>query len=371
MLNKIRFFLPTKIIFGEGVIGNFLPNISQYGKMPLIVTGKNSAQKSGLLDFIKTNLKNQHLDFYIYQGVSPEPSTDDCIKLAEMVIKTKSDMLVAVGGGSAIDVAKVAAVLAKNHECLQNYFGEEKFPNEPLPVIAIPTTCGTGSEVTRYAVIIEPQSNTKKTVSSERIIPKMALLDATVIKTLPPKFIAGSGMDALCHAIEGFLSIKANHLTKIFSRESIKLVLDNIEKAVHHQQIEHLSNLLLGSLYAGFVINHTGTIFIHGMAYGMSIKYHLHHGTANAICLPHALTFLKTHNYEEEISELEKIISIDFLFETNKKIGIPAHLGEIGLIKKDAEILAEMAIKGCERSFRNMKISFNKEQFTEIFYHML
>ncbi len=371
MLNTIRFFLPTKIVFGEGVIPDSLPDIAHYGKIPLIVTGKGSARKSGLLDFIAGTLKNRNISYHTYEGVSPEPSTDDCMKVARVAAECGADTLVAIGGGSAMDVAKAAAVLVRNQGPIQTYFGEEKFQNEPLPVIAIPTTCGSGSEITRYAVIIDRQSNTKKTISSERIIPKMAILDPAVIRTLPRNLIAGTGMDALCHAVEGFLSTKANHLTRIFSRESVGLILDSIEKAVQHPRIEYLSNLLLGSLYAGFVINHTGTIFIHGMAYGMTIRHQIHHGTANAICLPYALAFLKAHNYEEEILELERIFSIDSIFEINRKIGIPIHLGELGIKQEDAHILAEMAVKGCERSFKNMKISVSKEEFVEIFSSML
>ncbi|HON04997.1 MAG TPA: iron-containing alcohol dehydrogenase [bacterium] len=371
MLKTIRFFLPTKIIFGEDTIHDFLPEISRYGKIPLIVTGRSSVRKSGLLDSITDILNRKHITFHIYEGVSPEPSVDDCMKVAQFAIRCNADVLVAVGGGSAMDVAKAAGVLVKNTGSLQGYFGEEKFKNDPLPIVAIPTTCGTGSEVTRYSVIIDWQSGTKKTISSERIIPKMAILDPVAIKTLPPGIIAGTGMDALCHAVEGFLSIKANHLTKIFSREAITLIFDNIEKAVQQRKIEYLSNLLLGSLYAGFVINHTGTIVVHGMAYGLTIRYQLHHGTANAICLPYALEFLKNHGYEEEIHDLEKIFSIDSLFDINKKIGIPVHLSELGIQREDVDVLAEMAVIGNERAFRNMKISISKEEFVEIFSKML
>ncbi|MCX7704633.1 MAG: iron-containing alcohol dehydrogenase [bacterium] len=371
MLRKIKFFLPARVVFGRGSIEEFLPYVRSIGKKPLVTTGRRFARESGLLDTICKLLKSLDINFRIFEGVSPEPTVDDCIKVANAGKNFNADVIVALGGGSVIDVSKAAAVLIRNPGDMQDYFGEERFSSEPLPVVAIPTTCGSGSEVTRYAVIIDPQANTKRTVSSERIIPKLAILDPLVLETLPSSLMAGTAMDGLCHAIEGFLSNKANHLTKIFSRESINLIMDNIIGAVTDRIFEKIEMVFLGSLYAGFVINHTGTIFIHGMAYGLAIKYGIHHGTANALCLPYALKFLKEHGYSNEIEEIERILEIDKLFDLYKKIGIPSNLNKIGITKNDVFILSEMAVKGCERSFRNMKTTFDRDDFVKIFSSML
>ncbi|HOK79296.1 MAG TPA: iron-containing alcohol dehydrogenase [bacterium] len=370
MLNRIKFFLPTRIFFGEGCLSEFLPEASALGKNALIVTGKFSARKTGLLDTVCRVLKQSGVTCHVCDTVSPEPAVKDCVRVAEESLKYDVDMLVAVGGGSAMDVAKAASVLMKNPGPCQNYFGEEKFVNEPLPVVAIPTTCGSGSEVTRYAVIIDEQTNTKKTISSERIIPKIAILDPITIKSLPGSLIAGTGMDALCHAVEGFLSIKANNLTQLFSRAAIKLIIENIEDAAKNFHMRHIEPVFLGSLYAGFVINHTGTIFIHGMAYGLTIRHRVHHGTANALCLPYALLFLKQHGYEEEIKKLEEFITPQAIIDMNKKMGLPSRLRDLGLQQSEIDILAEMAIVGCERSFKNMKQSFSKDDFVQIFTSM-
>lgn len=367
---NIKFFIPTKIIFGKGCLNDSLSEVSLFGKNALIVTGKNFARSTGLLDIVCNKLKSININSYVFDGVSPEPDISDCEKAAEAGKISGADVIVAIGGGSAMDVAKAAAVLIRNSGKLQEYFGEEKFSCEPVPIIAIPSTCGSGSEVTRYAVIIDGKARTKKTVSSERIIPKMAILDSSLLETLPAHIIAGTGMDALCHSIEGFLSKKANHLTHIFSRESIKIIIDNIVEATD-KSFQHLEKVFLGSLYAGFVINHTGTIFIHGMAYGLTIMYKIHHGTANAICLPYALKFLKEHGYAEEIKEIEKIFKIDTLFEIYKRIKIPLRLKDIGVKEDDIYTLSEMAVQGCERAFKNMKSPFTKEEFIEIFKTML
>ncbi|MGB9643385.1 MAG: iron-containing alcohol dehydrogenase [Candidatus Ratteibacteria bacterium] len=370
MLNRIKFFLPTRIFFGEGCLSEFLPEAAVFGRNALIVTGKSSARRTGLLDTVCGILKHSGVMCHVCDNVSPEPAVKDCVRVAEAGLQYDADMLVAVGGGSAMDVAKAAAVLMKNPGPCQSYFGEEKFANEPLPVIAVPTTCGSGSEVTRYAVIIDEQTNTKKTISSERIIPKMAILDPSTIRSLPGPLIAGTGMDALCHAIEGFLSIKANHLTQLFSRAAIRLIIENINNATTDLHMGHIESVFLGSLYAGFVINHTGTIFIHGMAYGLTIRHNVHHGTANALCLPYALLFLKKHGYEEEIKELEGFITAQAIIDMNRRMGLPARLRDLGLQQSEIGILAEMAVKGCERSFKNMKQPFSKDDFVQIFTSM-
>jgi len=369
MVKNFKFFLPSKIFFGKDIINEALPEVKNIGRNALVVTGKRFARETGLLEKVCQILKHNAINFHVFEGVTPEPSTTDCENVARAGKQYMADVIIAIGGGSAMDVAKAGAVLMTNSGTLQDYFGEEKFQNQPIPVVAIPTTCGSGSEVTRYAVIIDEKEKTKKTVSSERIIPKIAILDPLIIKTLPKMLIAGTGMDALCHAVEGFLSIKASHITKIFSIESIRLILENIEKALSSD--ENLEMVFLGSLYAGFVINHTGTIFVHGMAYGLTIKYRIHHGTANALCLPYAIDFLKTHGYQKEIKELEKFFNSQQLIRLNKSLKLPSSLKDIGLNRSDIPELSEMALKGCERSFRNMKSRFNQNDFEEIFTKML
>ncbi len=370
MLDNIKFYIPTKVIFGENSLNASLQDACAFGKNALIVAGRKFARSTGLIDLICEVLKNNNINFDVLEGVSPEPAIDDCIRAAEAGKTCGADFIIAAGGGSVMDVSKAAAVLIKNPGRLQDYFGEEKFRNDPVPVIAIPTTCGSGSEVTRYAVIIDQEAGTKKTVSSERIIPKMAILDPALLKSLPGPLIAGTGMDALCHAIEGFLSKKANHLTKIFSRESINLIINNIVDG-SRQSFQSMEKVFLGSLYAGFVINHTGTIFIHGMAYGLTIKYRISHGLANAICLPSALEFLKTHGYDQEIEEIEKIFKIGSIHDIYKQIQIPVKLRDIGVKEGDIDVLSEMAVKGCERAFKNMKTSFGLKDFAEIFRSIL
>jgi alcohol dehydrogenase len=365
-MEQIYFHLPTKIFFGSNSLERNLPILSSYGKKILIVTGKQSAQKSGLLQKIERILRQEGLAWQVFNDVPPEPDTSACEKGAEAALSFGADLILGVGGGSPLDVAKAIAVLAVNQGKTSDYFGEDAFTLSPLPVIAIPTTCGTGSEITKYAVIIDEKERTKKTISSEKIIPAVAIVDPDLLKTLPSNLIAGSGMDALAHAIEGFLSKKSNSLTRIWSIESIQLVKSSLIHAIEKRE-GSLETIMLASLFAGFVINHTGTIMVHGMGYPLTINYQLHHGTANALMLPYVLQFLKTHGYAEEIKTISAIVSPKEIASLTKKSGLPSTLAEINISNNDINRLAQEASIGCERSFKNMKGPFSIAELAAIY----
>ncbi|MCL5408830.1 MAG: iron-containing alcohol dehydrogenase [Candidatus Omnitrophica bacterium] len=367
-MEKIRFYMPTKVFFQEKCLEENLPIISSYGKKVLIVSGKNFIFESGLMQKTKNILEKANVKYSVFSDVSPEPATSDCEKGAEAAKKENVDVILALGGGSAMDVGKAIAILSTNSQNIKDFYGESEINNEPLPVFAVPTTCGTGSEVTRYAVIIDRNEKTKKTISSEKIIPKVALLDPLLLLTLSEKLVAGTGMDALCHSIESYLSLRATNLTKIFCNESMKLIIEFLPSAVKEKgRVEAKTKVLLGSLLAGFAINHTGTILVHGMAYSLTINYNLHHGTANALCLPYALKYLEKHGYEKEMKEMGKFFTPESLLNLLKKIGLPSTGKEIGMKEKEIDHISKEAVKNCQRAFKNMKTSLDEKEFGVLF----
>jgi len=365
-MEQIYFFTPTKIYFERNGIEKYLPLLKNYGKKVLIVSGKNFIYKTGLIEKIETIFKKENINYSIFSKVEPEPDIENVEEGVKFCKKEKCDVILAIGGGSAIDAGKCIAVLATNPGNLRNYFGEVEYENEPLPIIAIPTTCGTGSEVTRYAVIIDRKEKTKKTVSSEKIMPKLAILDPNVLDFLPPLLVAATGMDAFCHAIESYLAINSDFISKFFSIESLKLLKENLKKAVEGDR-ESKEKVFLASTFAGYAINKTGTIIVHGIGYSLTIKYKIHHGTSNALFLPHVLEFLKDNNYRKEIKELEKIIKTNSeLKNFITSLGLPIRLKDIGAKKEDIEELVDLSIKGCERAMKKMKFVLSKDDFLKI-----
>ncbi|MCM8821008.1 MAG: iron-containing alcohol dehydrogenase [Candidatus Omnitrophica bacterium] len=368
-MNNIYFYMGAKVYFERGGIEKYLPEIKKYSKKVLIVSGKSFIFKSGLFEKITGILLKQGIEYVSYPGADPEPDTENVDRGTELCIKEGCDCILAVGGGSAMDVGKAIAVVATNGGSVKDYFGEMQYRNEPLPIIAIPTTCGTGSEVTRFAVIVDRSQNTKKTVSSEKIIPKLSILDPEVLATLPIHLVVATGMDAFSHAAESYLAKRADFISKMFARESLKILLKFIPQTkIEQDSLDIRENLLLASLIAGFALNKTGTIIVHGMGYALTILYDTHHGTANALLLPYVFEYLKRNGYQEEMAELEHLWgNTEKLSDFVKRLGLPSRLRDIGVGKDVTEKLAELAVVGTQRSMKNMKTQMGRDDFKKIF----
>jgi len=367
-MEGIYFNMGARIYFKRGGIEKYLPEIKRYGKKVFIVSGKSFIFKSGLFSKITDILLKEGISYISYPGANPEPDTDDVDDGAKLCIKEGCDCILAIGGGSAMDVGKAIAVVATNGGSVRDYFGEVEYKNEPLPVITIPTTCGTGSEVTRFAVIVDRKAQTKKTVSSEKIIPALSILDADVLSTLSVELVVATGMDAFSHSAESYLSKRADYLSKIFAKEGLKLLLEFLPRIKEKDNIEVREKVFLGSLIAGFALNRTGTIIVHGMGYTLTITHNIHHGTANALLLPYVFEYLKKNGYEKEFSELEQLWGETEKLNTFvKNLGLPSRLRDIGINKDEIEKLTDLAVIGTERSMKNMKGQMGKDDFKGIF----
>ncbi|MBN1446047.1 MAG: iron-containing alcohol dehydrogenase [Candidatus Omnitrophica bacterium] len=367
-MEHIYFGMGAKVYFERGGLEKYIPEVKNYGKKILIVSGKTFIFKSGLYGRISKTLSENGVEHISYSGVNPEPDTDDVDRGARLCAKEGCDCILAVGGGSAMDAGKAIAVVSVNGGSVRGYFGEMEYAKEPLPVFTVPTTCGTGSEVTRFAVIVDRLEKTKKTLSSEKIIPKVSILDSNVLKTLPQKLILATGMDAFSHGAESFLSARADALSKMFARESIKLLWEYLPQAYREpENIEIKEKIFLGSLIAGLALNKTGTIIVHGMGYSLTIKHNVHHGTANAVMLPYVFEYLKENGYAAEMSELEEIWG-----DTGKLkgfvagMGLPSTLGGVGVIREEIDELTDLSVVGTKRSMKNMKMKMERSELKKI-----
>ncbi len=362
------FNLPTKIYFGEGSLKE-LKEAKNLGKSALLVTGKHFAIRSGLLKRVESILLNNGIRSIEFCDVEENPSVETVEKGGELAREKKCDFVIGLGGGSSIDTAKGIAVLATNPGGLREYFGNEKLKNPLLPVLAIPTTSGTGSEVTRYAVINDWQAQTKKVVSSFSILPKIAIIDPSLTLTLPKNLTASTGMDAFSHAIEGYLSTDANSLTEIFSREAINLIKRYLPPLMKENNPSLREKLSLAAFYAGIVINRTGTIIVHGMGYSLTLDYGLQHGAANALLLPYVMGYLgKKKVYQEKLKEILRTTKVkESLLKLNRRLNLPLTLKEVGVKKEDLKTLARRAMKDCERALLRMSIPLKEKDFLLIY----
>jgi alcohol dehydrogenase len=281
-----------KIVFGRGSFASLPEQIAELKiSRPLIVLDRTLAE-TGLREKIDAILAKAGIGCTIYDKTEPEPPLELADEGTKLALKKKSDGVIGIGGGSAMDLAKAIAVLAANKGKAGDYLGLNKVPGPGLPKIMVPTTAGTGSEVTFTAVFIRKKLKKKEGMNSPYLYPELALLDPELTLSLPPHPTAATGIDALCHAIESYTSVNASPMSEMISLEAIRLISDNLRTAVHDgTNIEAREAMLLGSLYAGLGLANAGVTAVHSLSYPLGGKYGVSHGLANTIMLPRVMAF--------------------------------------------------------------------------------
>ena len=293
MIKSFAFTGAKKILFGNGAFDSLADHIAELkASRPLIVLDKNLAA-TGIKDRLKEILNKEGLKATIFnQHVEAEPRLEVADEGAKAALKGKCDCIVGIGGGSAMDVAKAVAVLAANNGKAIDYLGLNKVPGPGLPKIMVPTTAGTGSEVTFTAVFVRPELQKKEGINSPYLYPEIALLDPMLTLSLPPVATATTGIDALCHAIESYTSVIASPMSEMFSLDAIQLISENLRACVHNgADLEAREKMLLGSLYAGLGLANAGVGAVHSLSYPLGGKYGVSHGLANTVLLPYVMSF--------------------------------------------------------------------------------
>ncbi|MFO7973503.1 MAG: iron-containing alcohol dehydrogenase [Candidatus Hydrogenedentota bacterium] len=281
-LNDFSYLMPTEVRFGPGCFEQIAQCSTPLGQKPFVVTGKHSARAIGALDRLAAQLPKA----VIYDKAEENPTTEHCDTAAAVCRKNGCDMIIAIGGGSPMDVAKAVAGLALNDGPCRDFIGSNLFTRGALPIITVPTTAGTGSEVTPYAVLVDTAENQKRTIKGRALFPRMALLDPELTTSLPPNITADTGLDALSQAMEGMLSKKSTPLGDILALEACRLVKQWLPGTVTEPlNLEARGNMLLAAMLSGCVIAQSGTTLVHGMGYYYTLHCGVQHGLANGLLL--------------------------------------------------------------------------------------
>lgn len=290
-MNQLGFFKnPTQITYGFGAVNQLRDIIKQQGfKHVLIITDRGIVQ-TGLIEQLTGQMDD--IQYAVYADTKPNPTVTNCHDALQVLKEINAEAVVAMGGGSSIDVAKAVCLMATNEGPIEGYEGIDTCENDLLPLIAIPTTAGTASEVTTFTVITDEKRQYKFTVGGIRLAPKWALVDPLVTKSLPSHITAATGLDALVHAIESYTSKMANPITKALAREAIRKISANLRQAVYNgDNLEARNNMLMGSLLAGLAFNNTRLGNCHALSHPVSAIYGVPHGVANSILIPHVMEF--------------------------------------------------------------------------------
>jgi len=362
-MNNLNFVfsIPTLIVFGCGSIEELGKRVRELGGSKAIVVTDKGIVNSGILDGIRDILRKNDIDFVIFDEVEPNPLDTTAEKGADVAIKEGCDIVIGIGGGSSMDSAKAIAMRVKNREgTLLDYVGINKVKNVPLPIVAVPTTSGTASELTIFSVLTDSRDLTKISIGSDLLTPKVAICDPILTISMPPNVTAMTGMDALTHAVESYVTTIATPVTKTLALESIRLISDNLRRAVARgEDINARSNMLLASLLAGMAFRHTRLGIAHALAMPLgSWDIRLPHGLANALVLPYVMEFNLPGNLEgyadiaiamgespgDTLRETA-LKSIRAVKELIEDIGLPRSLKAVGVRKEDFDRIAQEAMK--------------------------
>ena len=357
----VKVFSTTpRIVMGPGSIKTIGIEVkARSAKRVLIVTDKGVVA-AGLLKSIEESFKAAKINYAVFDKVEPDPRYEIVADCVEMAKKTRAQLLVGIGGGSPMDITKTAAIMLTNKGPIGTYFGVNLVPKPGLPIILVPTTAGTGSEVTPIAILSDEGEKLKKGIVSPYLYPTISILDAELTLGLPPHVTSATGMDALIHGIEAFTSINATGITDMFNLRAIELIYKNIRIAyAKGDNIEARSAMMEGALLAGIGFANAGVTAVHAFAYPIGAEFHIPHGVANTLMLPHVIRFNVLGNLEkfaqlakpfgiptqglDNLQIVDKVIAaIDRLADDIK---VPRHLAEFGVKEKDIPMLAEGALK--------------------------
>jgi alcohol dehydrogenase len=287
LLNGFSFELPTRIEYGIGAVKKLTEALREQKATSVLIVTDPGIEASGILSQITGRLKQERLKFEIFSNVESNPKDYNVTEGTQFARQIGADCLVAVGGGSPIDCAKAIAVLATHGGHLRDFDREENITGKVLPLIAIPTTAGTGSEVSFSSVITDTREKFKFSIHHTSIAPRVALLDPEMTLTLPPALTAATGMDALTHAIEGFTAIGSGPLADAAALYAIELISAYLKTAVFDgRNMEARAGMLLGSVLAGISFSHSDVAAVHCIAEALGGKYDTAHGVCNAVVLP-------------------------------------------------------------------------------------
>ena len=359
-MDSFSFAIPQNIKFGAGTL-DLLPDLAkELGKSKGYIISGPHLNKIGMVAKCRKALKNAGMESECFTETEGNPSTDTVVKATEGFKKSKADFIVAFGGGSPLDVAKAVAVLTTYGGNIVDYEGAGKVMGPVVPMIAIPTTAGTGSEVTAFSVITDHSRNYKLTVVSNYLLPAYVILDPDLIATVPANTAAACGIDAMVHALEAYISKAASPFSDIFAREALRLIGGSIRDYVaDRSNPAACESMMVGSLFAGIAFSHARLGNVHAMSHPVSAYFDVPHGVANAILLPTVVDFNKDAADPEKYRYIYGCISKDMgadinftpdmlateIRMLNYELGILPTLSDIGVTSDKFEQMADDAMK--------------------------
>lgn len=354
------FYIPAVNIMGEHALEDTILQIERYGfKQALIVTDPGMTHL-GVTEELNALLKEKNIKSIIYDKVQPNPTVNNVNAGLTLLHENQCDFVISLGGGSSHDCAKGIALVATNGGHISDYEGVDVSKKPQLPLISINTTAGTASEMTRFCIITDQERHIKMAIVDQNVTPILSVNDPRLMAGMPPSLTAATGMDALTHAVEAYVSTAANPITDACAIKAIEIIRDHLYEAVHNgKNMEAREKMAYAQFLGGMAFNNASLGYVHAMAHQLGGFYDLPHGVCNAILLPH----VQKYNAQAVAGRLKDIANalgvsvlemddkqgaeaaIDAIVKLSKSVNIPAGLEELGAKKEDFETLATNAMK--------------------------
>lgn len=353
MLNRYVLKMPHAVYSGENALDN-ITSIIRNNVTKIAVFSDQGITGAGLLELPLKKLKGTGKEYLIFDNLAAEPTYTQVQEVIDEFKKSGADFIMAVGGGSVMDTAKLASVLATDDYGVKELLDNPDMARKCVKTLMIPTTAGTGAEATPNAIVAVPEKELKVGIVNDHMIADYVILDAVMIQRLPRTIAASTGVDALCHAIECFTSNKKNPFSDLYALQAFEMIMKNIEKACDDPEaLEEKNKMLLASFYAGVAITASGTTAVHALSYPLGGKYHIPHGVSNAILLTPVMKFnepvcreLFAEAYDRlapdagaETEEEKSAWIVSRMEEIVKHLNIPTSLKEFGIGDEDLETL--------------------------------
>jgi alcohol dehydrogenase class IV len=378
-MSVVKFKSAHEVAIGRESLKELKDYMNKLGmKNPFIVTDKGILN-SGTLEIVTALLTDS--SYTVYDNVAPEPEMVIVEECKKAFLKSKNDSIIAVGGGSVMDTAKIMAVYAEYNGPLNNLFGEGKVPSRNTPVIVIPTTAGTGSEVTNIGILSDTEAQLKKGIVSNHLLVDVAIVDPIMTVSCPKKITAASGIDALVHAIEAYLSNNANHITDALALRAMRLIINSLPKAyAQPNNMDAREDMAMGSLLAGMAFGNAGVGAVHALAYPLGGRFHISHGVSNSLLLPYVMEWNKMACVErfrdiaeafdeplaQKTNEQAADLVIKRLHKICKDVEIPKKISTFDIPASILPELAADAIK-IERLLRNNPRTLSEQDILAIY----
>jgi alcohol dehydrogenase class IV len=377
-MKAITLLQPQKIVFGTGCIETFTEDYKKMGLQRLMVL--TAPPILPLIEEPLANLKAAGVSIEIFQNILAEPTVNDFKQILEVARQFKADSVVGIGGGSVLDVTKLVAAFLNSNQQVEDCFGTGFIKAKGLWFACLPTTAGTGSEVSPNAILLDERDHLKKGIVSPYLIADAAYVDPKLTWTVPSKVTADTGMDALTHCIEAYTNKFAHPSVDIYALQGIRLIAANLEKAVKDgKDVEAREALAFGSLYGGLCLGPVNTAAVHALSYPLGGEFHIPHGLSNAILLPSVMKFnmpanVKRHaevaialgcepgKNDEETAQR----GVEFIYRLAEAVGIPKKLTDLGIPQTAVPGMAKAAMQ-VQRLLKNNPREVTEQDALEIY----